>query len=430
MSKKLLCMLLVLSIILTMLGMPIMAQEENTTINSREEIIAFEPLNETEKTVSVGTSIEDLELPKTLRATVRTYPDTVTESVYDIEEETTVDIPVIWTAEPEYDMYTEGEYVFTPVIGDYVLAELVELPQIIVTVEAAMLREMISPMAAGGYDIWVAGVEVADENKNNITASGITGGKVTYDPDTNTLTLENASITYAGGNAIKTYMKDLIVVLYGDNTVTSTSPGDDNAFCTESGGSLTFKGDGSLEASGKYSGIYAFVNLIIESGMIKTTGQKVGISTNEGSITISGGNVFAEATTEGTRTCEGYGIAKDHNRDLTLTVSNNATVTAMGMRGAIGPANKITINTSHSVKAGDSESNVELVTTPDASTWEKPCVMLLPGHAISGTITDKEGSPIEGATVQLQKEGADFGDSVTTAALRRFVEFISRETTN
>ena len=84
---------------------------------------------------------------------------------------------------------------------------------------------------------------------------GITAGKVTYDSDTNTLTLTDANITYAGGNAIKTFLKDIIVDFYGDNTVTSTSSSDDNAFCTESGGSFTFKGEGSLDARGKYSGI-------------------------------------------------------------------------------------------------------------------------------------------------------------------------------
>ncbi len=66
--------------------------------------------------------------------------------------------------------------------------------------------------------------------------------------------------------------------------------------------------------------------------------------------------------------------------------------------------------------AGDSESNAELVTIPDANTWEKSYVKLFHGHTISGIITDKEGNPIKGATVQIQKEGADFGESATTSA--------------
>ena len=266
------------------------------------------------------------------------------------------------------------------------------------------------------YSIYVAGVQVTDDNKDDITAPGITAGKVTYDSDTNTLTLTHANIIYAGGNAIKTFLKDLIVDFYGDNTVTSTSSSDDNAFCTESGGSFIFKGEGSLDARGKYSGIYAFDDLIIEGGTIKASGQKVGISTNWGSVTISGGNVTAEATTAGDRTCEGYGIAEDHYRTLNLTMSGDAVVTAIGIRGAIGSNNLTTSNTTHNVKAGDSESDAEVVTSPDETTWAKPYVKLIPGSTISGKITDNEGSPIEGATVQIQKDGADFGAPATTDA--------------
>jgi hypothetical protein len=184
------------------------------------------------------------------------------------------------------------------------------------------------------YNIWVAGVQVTDDNKDNITGPGITG-TVTYDSDTETLTLTDVDITY-DGNVIDTYTEDLIVVLNGSNTVISTSISDDNAFCTRGWGSFTFKGEGSLEACGTYSGIYAFEDIIIESGTIKATGQKVGISTNSGSITISGGNVTAEALTVGTRTCEGYGIAEDWYGILDLTVSGNAIVDAKGIRGAIG----------------------------------------------------------------------------------------------
>ena len=44
------------------------------------------------------------------------------------------------------------------------------------------------------YDLWVGGVEVTSENKDNITGSGISGGKVSYDPTSKTLTLDNVSI--------------------------------------------------------------------------------------------------------------------------------------------------------------------------------------------------------------------------------------------
>src|SRR5690554_6390229 len=105
MSKKLLSMLLVLCMMLTILPVSAMAEEAYTTIGTRGEIIAFSSLAETDKTFTVGTSIQDLELPEILPATVRTNPETVTDSVYgSVYEETLVDIPVTWTSQPEYDM--------------------------------------------------------------------------------------------------------------------------------------------------------------------------------------------------------------------------------------------------------------------------------------------------------------------------------------
>jgi uncharacterized repeat protein (TIGR02543 family) len=413
MRKKLLSMLLMLSMLFTMLPFPAMAEEADI-IGEKEEIIAFAPLKETEKTVAAGTSIEDLELPETLTAAVRT--DTVTEKLNGFEyEETLVDIPAVWTSQPEYLIDTAGEYVFTPIIEGFTLAGPVELPQIIVTVEEAILRETVSSMSHAEYNIWVAGVQVTDANKDNITAPGITKGEVIYDSDTNTLTLTDATIIY-NGNVVDTYIHDLIILLNGENIVTSTSAVDDNAFCTRGWGDFTFKGDGSLEASGKYSGIYAFGDINIEGGTITATGEKVGISTNSGHITIIGGNVTAIATTTGSATYHGYGIAKDHNRGLTLTVSGDAEVTARGIRGAIGPYDKVTINTTHSIKAGDNESNADIVIVPDESTWQMTYIQLIPGNTISGKITDKKGNPIAGATLQIQKDGADFGMPVATGA--------------
>lgn len=48
------------------------------------------------------------------------------------------------------------------------------------------------------YGLWVGGVEVTEENKDNITGPGINcgeGGKASYDPTSKTLTLNNVNIT-------------------------------------------------------------------------------------------------------------------------------------------------------------------------------------------------------------------------------------------
>jgi len=80
--EKLLSMLLALSILLTMLPIQAMAEEAVSPFGIKGEIVAFVPLEETEYTAQVGTPIEDLKLPKTLTAKVRTVSDTVQDNVY------------------------------------------------------------------------------------------------------------------------------------------------------------------------------------------------------------------------------------------------------------------------------------------------------------------------------------------------------------
>ncbi|WP_143598564.1 hypothetical protein [Tissierella sp. P1] len=107
-----------------MLPLSVMAQETSTNNGEMGEIIAFEPLEETEITATIGTLIEDLDLPETLIVTVvqsDTNQQTVREEVYSSAyEDVQIDIPVVWASQPEYDMDIKGEYVFRPVIEDYV----------------------------------------------------------------------------------------------------------------------------------------------------------------------------------------------------------------------------------------------------------------------------------------------------------------------
>ena len=51
------------------------------------------------------------------------------------------------------------------------------------------------------YEIYVGGVQVTSDNKSNITGSYITG-KISYNPDNRTLTLDNATITGGGSTGV------------------------------------------------------------------------------------------------------------------------------------------------------------------------------------------------------------------------------------
>lgn len=209
MAKRLLSLFIALCMILNMIPISVMAKE---SIGTSEEIIAFNPLSETVITVTPGTSLEDLKLPKTLTATVKTnnnsegniqdsenndhFTEVSTNEGVGIEfnniTEISMDIPVTWTSEPEYDMNTQGEYVFTPIIDGYTVNT--ELPVIIVNVKASVMLQMSTTV--NEYDIWVGGIQVTDANKDHITGDGISGD-ISYDPDTKTLTLNNATITGA-----------------------------------------------------------------------------------------------------------------------------------------------------------------------------------------------------------------------------------------
>lgn len=309
----------------------------------------------------------------------------------------------------------------------------------------AIAEETSMPSGAStSYNIWVGGVQVTDVNKNDITGTGITG-TVTYDPDTSALTLNDARISNAytgwGGDTFCIYSEEstLILNLIGENFVTgvdsiqstygirckgeltiegggslTVTPGkayiDDGFGNNHSSGILTEGGltinDVVLDIWGEQFGIYEYWdgNIAINGGTISATGQKAGISCER--LIISHGNVTGIATTSG-----GYGIGDI----LNLTVSGDATVTAIGTDGARATSRITTTDPTHYVIAGDSESDAEVVASPDASTWAKAYVKLLPGNTISGTITSGERC-ISGASIQIQTSGVDFGAPAITAA--------------
>lgn len=75
------------------------------------------------------------------------------------------------------------------------------------------------------YELWIAGTQVTDNNKDNLPASA---GTVKYDPSTNVLYLTSATIAATGTNgkyktAVYNEIPGLVIAVSGNNTVTSTS---------------------------------------------------------------------------------------------------------------------------------------------------------------------------------------------------------------
>ncbi len=118
-------------------------------------------------------------------------------------------------------------------------------------------------LAVTDYPLWVGGVQFTSENLviDSTDDAGITGGKATYDPQTNTLTLDNFTYSSQGRmweddsviSAIfyNNAASELKVELVGTNTVTHT-PGEElpYSFGFFSVVSLSFSGTGSLTVTG------------------------------------------------------------------------------------------------------------------------------------------------------------------------------------
>ncbi len=132
---------------------------------------------------------------------------------------------------------------------------------------------------AENYNLLIGGKRVTSENCGDLTAIDGVKGKAKYDPTTNTLTLENATITTtaekAAGVGFWNSIKDLKVVLIGENTITSE----------KSGGmvnyeKLTFTGSGKLTIKGAMSGNEDYCYGVLNPGTVIV---------QECSLEISGG---------------------------------------------------------------------------------------------------------------------------------------------
>ena len=182
---------------------------------------------------------------------------------------------------------------------------------------------------AAKYGLFVGGTEVTSAN----TADVLGDGTVSYDPNSQTLTLSNAKITKGEHEDAAIYYEggDLAIVLEGDNVVTGPDDEPNNSSYSysygirvEKQGNISISGDGTLtvrggKASAQYAGAFSYGikadgNVEISGGTITAEGGAVsaqsltnssnGICANQG-IVISGGVVSA---TGGAAATQSYGL--------------------------------------------------------------------------------------------------------------------------
>ena len=165
----------------------------------------------------------------------------------------------------------------------------------------------VSWAGAASYQLWIAGIQVTDNNKNNITGYGIESayswdGKVSYDPTSKTLTLENICIKSHNDIGIRNEISGVTIWLKGrynevqDQWHTSMDG-------IVSVGNLTFDGEGILKVWGSM-GIYIRPNTgdvtIDGDARVEVSGQDhsaIGTDYNStGSLVVKGRKAMLMAT--------------------------------------------------------------------------------------------------------------------------------------
>ncbi|HHT23276.1 MAG TPA: carbohydrate-binding domain-containing protein, partial [Bacteroidales bacterium] len=176
-----------------------------------------------------------------------------------------------------------------------------------------IVNQQINIVPGTIYDLWINGVQVNSQNKDNLTViPGVTAGTISYNPTSKTLTLNNANINMPdGANAIKSGIEALNIDVQGDNNSVNS-----NGWATmRFDKSATIKGSGKLNVS----------HSAIQGWTIFASGNSV--------LTIDGCTVNATST--------GRSITGDDNGTLTI---NNATVTSTGPNGSITHFANINLN--------------------------------------------------------------------------------------
>ena len=77
-------------------------------------------------------------------------------------------------------------------------------------------------IAPDSYRIKIAGVDVTQKNCKDLSVIDGVDGKISYDPETNTLTMEDVTINATdNGGILNIGVKDMKIKLFGNNTITS-----------------------------------------------------------------------------------------------------------------------------------------------------------------------------------------------------------------
>ena len=240
------------------------------------------------------------------------------------------------------------------------------------------------------YDIWVDGVQVTSENKDNLC-----GGTVSYDPTTHTLSLNNATLDNdtMSDYGIKTIIPNTLKIrLTGTNSITRTSPGGGLGIAPNS---VEITGDGTLKINvigENYDGISAGADVKIsdkakviinaEGGLgitgrmveidgatVDSTGLYAGIDAHRLKI-VNGADVTLKATQDGRNGAYIWKDQEGNGGDIELAASK---VKATSYYPGLYAAGDLTVN----------GGEVNCTSTADGAIWAKGNILIKGGAKVT-----------------------------------------------
>ena len=144
------------------------------------------------------------------------------------------------------------------------------------------------------YGFNIAGVNVTKKNCKDLSVIDGVDGKISYNPETKTLTMEDVTINVADNSGIwNSSVKGLKIVLVGNNIITSSSS------CIKIDKTSTISGSGTLILkSSENCGIYMKLTSLTVEGVKLYTEGKYGVAGFDGisGETLTLRNAYVEAT--------------------------------------------------------------------------------------------------------------------------------------
>ena len=243
------------------------------------------------------------------------------------------------------------------------------------------------------YDIWVDGVQVTSENKDNLC-----GGTVSYDPTTHTLSLNNATLdsdTLSDYGIKTTIPSTLKIRLTGTNSITRTDPGGGVGIYLNYSNSVEITGDGTLVINvigENYDGIStgadvkisdkAKVTINAEGGLgiagrmveidgatVDSTGLYAGIDAHSLKI-VNGADVTLKATQDERNGAFIWKDQEGNGGDIEIVQS---TVKATSYYPALFTEGNLTVN----------GGEVKCTSTADGAIWTKGNILIKGGAKVT-----------------------------------------------